>query len=475
MRHRAKILSHQLQRNLRQRKEREAQNKEREKVKDELVLCSELFKKNETAENKMFKEAAVAQGSYIDLPINVFKKPTVPELTAFKHVRTFGTGTIPRGKSHLIPGKKGKLEEALRGEVNLILSCYEDREKPIILPRPITDDDGNVYISEDEVSDGEESAGGQESNGGEQITERIANTSAPSSFLSSASYLELAQKNIRGVINIELSSVDENMKQRADVIGSILHRRLSKHIQKIDDITKHSHPALLFTRDNLNRWVALLCFYDQAKMSPSKATSSCENFCLLKHPANGGFVAVLDISLEGSYLYYFRNECRWIRSGKAVGSDHSQPINGLVRRDAIGHFRKASTASLAVDSECFYTLYQTRDNPIQLPNKKGYYEDVDQYCGLSFIRSKNIDGLINTTPLQDIRSDVPVEALFDWSVYIKHLDKSNVQSVQTIKEKQLIVLGYFFELCYDICLAEKHNVSNNLGFEAIIGVFKRNN
>ena len=45
MRHRAKILSHQLQRNLRQRKEREAQNKERERVKDELVLCNEFFKK----------------------------------------------------------------------------------------------------------------------------------------------------------------------------------------------------------------------------------------------------------------------------------------------------------------------------------------------------------------------------------------------------------------------------------------------
>ena len=310
MRHRAKILSHRLQRNLRQRKEREAQNKERERVKDKLVLCNELFKKNETAENKMFKEAAVAQGSYINLPIDAFKKPTVPELTAFKHVRTFGTGTVPRGKSHLIQGKKGKLEEAMLGDVNLILSCYEDHEKPIILPRPITDDNGNVYISEDEGSDGEEGVGGQESKGGEQIIESISNTSAPSSFLSSVSYLKLAKKNIRGVMNIELSSVDENMKQRADVIGSILHRRLSKHIRKIDDITKNSHPALLFTRDNLNQWVALLCFYDQAKMSPSKATSSCENFCLLKHPANGGFVAALDISLEGSYLYYFLNECR---------------------------------------------------------------------------------------------------------------------------------------------------------------------
>ena len=79
---------------------------ERDKLKDELVLCNELLKKNEAAENKMFKVAAVVQGNFMDLPIDAFKKPTVPELTAFKHVRTFDTGGVPRGKSHLIPKKK---------------------------------------------------------------------------------------------------------------------------------------------------------------------------------------------------------------------------------------------------------------------------------------------------------------------------------------------------------------------------------
>ena len=151
-------------------------------------------------------------------------------------------------------------------------------------------------------------------------------------------------------------------------------------------------------------------------MSPSKATSSSKNVCLLKHPGNGGFAAIRDISLEGSYLYYFCDDCRWIWSGKAMGSDHSQPISGLVQRNAISHFRKASTASLAVNSDRFYTLYPSRENPNQLPNKRGYYEDLDQYCGLSFIISEYVDGLINTTPLQDLGSDVSIESLFDWLV-----------------------------------------------------------
>ena len=451
----------------------------------------ELFKKNDVAEVKLFRVAAVEFGRFNDLPLDAFKKPTLPELTAFKHVRTFVSGTVPRGKSHLIPGKKGKVDEASRGESNLILSCYLDREKAIILPRPITDDDGNVYISEDDGSvdsteeesnesrDGEEESNNVEHNGisiavSAETSHTISHTIAPSLFLSSSSYLELATQNISGVFRIESTTVDDAMKPRADALASILHRRLSKHIRKIEDASKHNHPALLFTRDNLNRWAALLCFYDQAKMSPSKTTSSCENFCLLKHPGNGGFVTTLDTSLEGSYLYYFRDECRWIRSGKAVGSDHSQPISGIVKRDVVGHFKKAATASLAVDGECFYTLYPSKDNPNQLPNKRGNYEDLVQYCGMCFIRSENVDGLVNTTPIQELDSDVPVDALFDWSVYIQHLDKSNVQNVQTLREKQLIVLGYFFELCYDLCIAEVHNVSNNLGFEAIIGVFSRN-
>ena len=83
-------------------------------------------------------------------------------------------------------------------------------------------------------------------------------------------------------------------------------------------------------------------------------------------------------------------------------------------RSAISERRRPhpllSTASV------FYTLYPSRENPNQLPNKRGYYEDLDQYCGLSFIISEYVDGLINTTPLQDLGSDVSIESLFDWLV-----------------------------------------------------------
>ena len=63
------------------------------------------------------------------------------------------------------------------------------------------------------------------------------------------------------------------------------------------------------------------------------------------------------------------------------------------------------------------------------------------------------------------------ESLFDWSIFIKQLDKCNVRGANTLREKQLTVVGYFFEMGYDICLAPGRNVSNNPGFESILGVF----
>ena len=72
------------------------------------------------------------------------------ELSAFIHVRYFLTSEVPKNSS-TIPKGKGKLEAAVAGENNLILAAFNARNKPIILPRPETDDDGNVVVDEEEV------------------------------------------------------------------------------------------------------------------------------------------------------------------------------------------------------------------------------------------------------------------------------------------------------------------------------------
>ena len=121
-----------------------------------------------------------------------------------------------------------------------------------------------------------------------------------------------------------------------------------------------------------------------------------------------------------------------------MGSNASQPICGLVRRNAEGHAKKCMTSTL-LDGECFYTLYPSELNMNQLPNKLGHFEDLTQYCGFSFHRGSDVEGLVSTDEGRN---------LFDWSVYIEGLEKSKVGGLKTLREKQLTVIGYFFELCY---------------------------
>ena len=123
-----------------------------------------------------------------------------------------------------------------------------------------------------------------------------------------------------------------------------------------------------------------------------------------------------------------------MRSGKAVGSNDSSPVNGLVLKNEQGHMKKAVSASL-VDGECFYTLYSSRSNVNQLPNRRGYFKDLTQYCGFSFHRMKNVERLIVVD--QD-------DSLFNWSVYTIYLDKSIIGGLKTLTEKQLTVVGCFF-------------------------------
>ena len=117
-------------------------------------------------------------------------------------------------------------------------------------------------------------------------------------------------------------------------------------------------------------------------------------------------------------------------------------------------------SSSLLDGECFYTLYPSRSNKNQFPNKRRYFEDLSLYCGFSFIRNNNVDGLTSTD-----------NGVLDWSMYIRHLDKSNTRGAKTLREKQLTVVDYFVEMCYDICLSPRHNVPNTPEFESILGVY----
>ena len=466
-------ISYNLQRKLRQQILDDVVASVKKKELDELVKREGIHKQNDAAMKKLMKDQP-EEATLDNLPIQSFAIPQKKELSGFLHVRFFTTSAVEKNPNNPpFPTKKGKLTDP-EGANNLICAAHAARNRAIILPRPDTDDNGDVAMGDDDVGVGVGRIGDED----EEVPPRLivdsssSSTAAvvtpprsiltiqpPSFYLSNTTFQEIAIKCIRGALRMEANELEEEIVEHADKIGRMLRKRLGKHIRtKIADSTKHNHPALLFVQANLNRFAALLCFFKQNRRCNRVLNSKS---CLLEHPSRGGFLPATDVTLEGSYLHYSNEELQWIRSGKAVGSDSSSPINGLVYRNEQGHMKKAMVSTL-LDGECFYTLYPSRLNTSQLPNKIGHFEDLTQYCGFSFRRENDLEGLTSTDE---------GKCMFDWSVYINHLDRSKLGGLKTLREKQLTVIGYFFELCYDICLSPSQNVSNNPGFESIIGVF----
>ena len=151
-----------------------------------------------------------------------------------------------------------------------------------------------------------------------------------------------------------------------------------------------------------------------------------------------------------------------MRAGKVAGSDLSDPRCDFKRRNAT-HFHAAKTTHL--DSETsseFYTCYPSITNPNHSNVlRSGFFEDLQQYAALSFNRTENTDGLTKTNE----------EGLFVWSEdAIKKTDAMNVGSCKTLRERQLVLIAYLFEIAYDLCVSLINNVSQNLGFESCLGI-----
>ena len=121
-------------------------------------------------------------------------------------------------------------------------------------------------------------------------------------------------------------------------------------------------------------------------------------------------------------MHYFNGGGTFVRSGKAVGSDNSCPVSGIVQRNEGGHKKKAASSSLA-DGECFYTLFPSLANSNQLPNKLGNFEDLTLYSGFCFNLKKN------TVELTSVEEG---KCLFDWSLYINHLKLTKIRGCSTL-------------------------------------------
>ena len=106
--------------------------------------------------------------------------------------------------------------------------------------------------------------------------------------------------------------------------------------------------------------------------------------------------------------------------------------------------------------------YPTADNPNRLKSAR-YFEDLVQYNGMAFDRDKNTAGLT---------SSIEGSNILHWSKNVlEGVERMNEGGCNTLREKQLVIVSYFFELCYEMCLSPEDDISENPGFESRLYIF----
>ena len=157
---------------------------------------------------------------------------------------------------------------------------------------------------------------------------------------------------------------------------------------------------------------------------------------------------------EGCYLYYDYQARQFIRSGKVV-------FRSFQTRHK--EHRKGAELHRAEDRKSnFYKSYPTKGSVqgSQLSSRLGYFDDLRLYCGLGFNRF--------TAGHHALFYKEAGSAVLLWDdLTLRRLQNAKVGGDTDITEKQLHMVGYLFELCYDLAIPPDNNVSRSPGFEAL--------
>ena len=161
--------------------------------------------------------------------------------------------------------------------------------------------------------------------------------------------------------------------------------------------------------------------------------------------------------VEGSYLYYDPDNGNWIRSGKVVGSSMSNRCIGMRHKE----HQASSNLTTQKDMESlFYMSYPSktasRTSDIL---RRGVFENLRLFVALGFLRTKTaaVDVLVATSA---------EEGILCWPAStVTQTSNTNFRGAADLKEKQLHMVGYLFELCCDLMLSPNDNASQSPGFE----------
>ena len=209
---------------------------------------------------------------------------------------------------------------------------------------------------------------------------------------------------------------------------------------------------------NLGRVSAIMVVMGHVKNDLSMAKTNSRT-SLLCPPGDSFIIAGTDeiLDLEGAYLYYDIDDSCWIRSGKVIGNDRSF---GKRNKE---HAKKALELTMDSLKSLFYRTYPSKNAPSNGCVRNGYFENLVMYVALGFSRKQP----------QHLKLVGKEDGLLSWEgAILQKLEKASLVGCNGgLKGKQLHAVGYLFELCYDLALSPDRNLSQNPGFESLLGIF----
>ena len=413
---RAKCLTHQSQVEIRQERINKLQAEVVRNKLEKLEHLQHCLDQNTNCEEKI-KKMLETQNGNVNKDNNVstatcetLARLTVGDLTSFILSRN-----LELSKSKL--PKKGKVEEAIRGESNLISLAFSLRSKENLLQKKVN---------------------ASELLGNDAWVDCVWNCFHTSSALH------------------HFPTVTDEIKSKADDLQTKLHHRLSKHlVSRINDPKKQESWCWRWCHRNFGCIAAIMMILGHVK---EDFETLDEQYTLLDDEYN--FVEVEGSEVEqtgGAYLYFDKNHKRWVRSGKV-----SWRRSFLHRHNE--HTKKAKATFLTGGGGSkLYKLYPSQSSSRSQTStiRRGYWENLGLFCAISIPG----DDMVS---LSKICRNQKEQGIFVYNEFeitkISELGKDGNE-----KDNRLEVIAYLFELAYDLCISVHDNVSESVGFEKCIG------
>jgi len=393
-------------------------------------------------------------------------KIRVEGLKALIHVRSFHTSKCESS----LP-KMGTVEEANAGAKTLLRMVHDLKAKPIIIRAPspmvptavppplppttitITPHGSGSGGGGGGGGGGGVGGGGVGDGGGGMGTLRVP----ASTWVANKRWLALMMKSTVGAV--AGAAVASDTAERADLMATLLEERLRRHIlERVLDVAKQDHWVWDWSRENIPRvaaWLAVsgLAIKRVQKISPEGS---------VLRPSQLTRVSDSNGSLEGSYMHVDEDIVR--RSGKVV----RKTGGGVLARDA-EHRNKALLRTPSDLKSSFYLAYPQRTSTNVVAEAQiGWWDDLELCAGLLFDRA-------DTAAVRALCDTNASRGLLSW----RPIHMNRIRAVKfrgggvNDQDKQLHMVGYLFELIFDLMIAPKDNLSESPGFETPLGVFPK--